>query len=78
MLKRNGTCWIPGRVRQVQGSVYVPFGMLSQEAAMYFSQKEMLIFCVVPANNDFRNCEANDFRNCEPQHGKQRRGWLEV
>jgi hypothetical protein len=52
--------------------------MLSQEAAMYFSQKEMLIFCVVPANNDFRNCEANDFRNCEPQHGKQRRGWLEV
>ena len=32
MLKRNGTCWIPGRVRQVQDSVYVLLGMLSQEA----------------------------------------------
>ena len=31
----------------------------------YISQKELLIFCVVPANNDFRNCEANDIRNCE-------------
>ena len=32
MLKRNGTCWIPGRVRQVQDSVYVLLGMLSQDA----------------------------------------------
>ena len=64
------TCYCPGCTWQ---SLCLTVGVNK-----YISQKEMLIFCVVPANNDFGNCEANDFGNSETQHGKQRSGWLEV